>query len=109
MALDFYIFDQSGQNPVTRYGLGDLVDITAATGPLPIPNTSSPCRIVRVVTTRTKAEVESYLEKGSTHRRAYYLDTTRMSAADLSYWNANRAIETPEATALGWVRRKTGQ
>ena len=42
----------------------------------------------------------------SARLRLYYLDTTRMSAADLATWNANRCIEQTEAVALGWIRSK---
>lgn len=103
--LDFYINDISPANP-GRYEVGDLVDIQESRGTVAVPNVS-PFRIIRVWTSRTKAEVMSYLEPGPSGKRRYYaLDETKMSAADLSYWTLNRYIETDETTALGWITRK---
>lgn len=101
--LTFYIYD-GASNP-ERYEQGDIVDITAATGPLPIPN-YGPFRMLRVMTTRTKAEVMTYLDRNATRRRAYYLDTSKMTSVDLTFWNTNRAMQVAEATAIGWLSRK---
>jgi hypothetical protein len=64
---------------------------------------------VRVITTRTKAEVSGYLvpkTTGTAKRRLYYLDETKMSAADALTWSTERMIIAPEATAIGWLSTK---
>jgi hypothetical protein len=73
-----------------------------------VPNTG-PFRIIRVETTMTEAEAQQYLVPktgAGARRRSYYLDTAKMSAADLAYWNTNRAIQTTEATFKTWLSRK---
>jgi hypothetical protein len=103
--LSFYIFPYSGQDPLTRYQQNDIVDIQPATGLIPVPNTS-PFLILRVITTRTKAEVMTYLEKNATRRRAYYLDEAKMDSVSLAYWQTNRTITVQEATAISWLSKK---
>jgi hypothetical protein len=102
--LDFYIRESAD----ARYDYADLVDITDATGPFNPPN-NSPYRVVRVITTRTKAEVSGYLApktSGQAKRRLYYLDETKMSPADALTWSTVRMITVPESAALGWLSRK---
>lgn len=105
--LDFYFFDATGPN--ARYSSNDLLDIQESRGVLPVPNTS-PYRIVRVETTQTKAQVVSYVARGTTGaRRRWYLDPAKMSTADRANWDTNRAIQVSQATVISWLTRKSGQ
>lgn len=112
MALEFVIRENTSTgDATTRYEAGDVIeicDIPDGTPSIALPH-NSPFRIVRVATAKHRVDVKGYLvpkTTGGNKKRLYYLDTTRMSAADLATWNANRYVETTEAVALGWVRSK---
>lgn len=111
MAIDFLIIDHSGDGTY-RYNTGDILNLYPSPAlPLPTINSTSPFRLIRVITDRTVADVAGYLAPkpgvgNNAKRRLYYIDRAKMSAADLATWDARRCIEVPEATAISWISSK---